>query len=132
MTMSARHRDRGVAVARPRVLDLGLDDAFDRVAVLADFARRGEGVVEVGADLRRGPGLGQGVADAALLDEEDAAALGVGAGRAAAGGDSDERRQGGEGEQRADEFGSLACGAERAGVYMSGPPESGLSRHGVG
>ena len=70
----ARHRDRWIAVVGPRVLDLGLDDPFDRLPALAGGAGGGEGVVEVGPDLGRGPGLGEGVADAAFLHEEGAPA----------------------------------------------------------
>jgi hypothetical protein len=83
------HRDGGVAVARPRVLDLCLDDAFDGVAVLADFPRRREGVIEVRALDAAGAGLRHRVAAAAVLDEQGAAAGGVGAGRAAAAGHDD-------------------------------------------
>ncbi len=88
------HRDRRVVVARPRELDLSLDHAFDRVAALARFARRGEGIVEIGADLRRRPRLRHRVADAAFLNEEDASASGIGAAGAAAG---RRQRNGGQG-----------------------------------
>jgi hypothetical protein len=100
----ARHHDGVAPLIRPRELHLGLDDPFDRVAVLADFAGGGEGVVEVGADLRRGPRLREGVAGAAFLHEEGPAAGGVGGRGAAPGHRREHRTKGGEEQQRADEF----------------------------
>ncbi len=94
-----RHRGGRVVRRRARVLDLGLDDPLDRAAGLAGFARGGESVVEVGTDLRAGSGLGHFVAFAAVLDEEDPAALLVGLARAATchgRGDRGERGQDGE------------------------------------
>ena len=115
------HRDRRVAVARPRVLDLGLDDAFDRVATLAGFARRAKGIVEIGADLRCGPRLGQRVADAAFLDEEDASAGSVGAAGAAAGGGSAMAARAARASSGRIGFGSFAS-ARGAPESICGPP----------
>src|SRR6202000_3181225 len=65
------HRGRRVAVRGARVVDLVLDDAFDRGVVEAtDFARCREGVVEVRPDRRRGARLGERVADAAPRGDE--------------------------------------------------------------
>ena len=98
-----RHRDRRVVVARPRELDLGLDDAFDRVAVLAGCRaprrrrRRGWGrsgaVVPACASVWQVPHFWM---------KRTRPRVGVGGGRAAARGGQRDGRQGGEGEQRAD------------------------------
>ena len=108
----AGHRDAGVAVDLAWERDLRLDDAFHRVGVVADRARGGERIVEVGTDLGGGPGLRQFVADAALLDEERAAVFGVGAGRAAARSGHHEGDQREEREQRAERFRGAIHGAQ--------------------
>ena len=76
-----RHVDLVVARVvrrdRARVLDLGLDDALDRVLVHAVGAGGGERGVEIGADRGRRARLGQRVAGAAVVDEQRPAALGV-------------------------------------------------------
>ena len=108
------HRDRRVAVAGPWVLDLGLNHAFDRVATLARSPRSSEGVVEVGTDLCRCPRLRKGVADAAFLDEQNPATLGVSAARAAARCGQRHGRQGGENEKQADWVGELGHTARSA------------------
>jgi hypothetical protein len=54
------------------VLDLVGDDAFHRVAVLANFASRREGLIEIRADQRSRPRLRQLMAGSAFLDEEHA------------------------------------------------------------
>ena len=97
----------------PRELDLRLNDPFDRFAALARFAGRREGIVEVGPDLGGGAGLGDRVADAAFLHEEDATPLDVGGAGPAAGGGEGDRREGGEGEKDADRVGGLGIGMRR-------------------
>ncbi len=107
-----------------------VDDPFDRRAGLAGFAGGGEGVVEVGADLGAGPGLGHFVADAAFLHEQGAAALHVGGRGAAAGSREGDRRERGEHGQEAGwvrSEGHLQSGAKRAGVYTSEPPRKRLA-----
>ena len=92
-------------------------------ASTTDFARRGEGAVEARADFGRAPGLGQGVADAALFDEEGAAARRVGAGRPAAGGGDHDRARRARTRRAAGEFRSASAYGDQAGLSLYvGPP----------
>src|SRR6201999_1136330 len=117
------HRGRRVAVRGPRVVDLVLDDAFDRgVVEAADFARRREGVVEVRPDRRRGAGLGKRVADAALRGEEDATARDVRARRAAPRDHEDRGEQRSERGEEADGLGEVLHTVEaRRSLYVRAP-----------
>src|SRR5262249_20135551 len=91
------HRGGRVAVRGARILDLVLDDPFDRRCVeAARGACRGERVIEIRADGAAGAGLGQRVAAAAFGAEEDAPVGDVGA-RGAAAGDREHGRYQGEG-----------------------------------